>query len=112
MKKIMILCAMFMLIASVAFSAPFVICDPPIEAITLYKLTGPAWVPVSVPAVLDGSIHLDAAASTVGENALTISACMSDPLWGESCSDPVPFAFVRPSLAKPSGPKNGRLAPL
>jgi len=109
MKKLFIVTAI-LLVAGTCFANPFLVSDPQ-TGITLYKLTGPAWVVPSSPANLDGSLHLDVANSGIGENALTVAACSSDPMWGESCSDPVPFVFARPSLAKPSGVMNLRLIP-
>ena len=88
---------------SISYAAPFLVCDPQID-VTLYKLTGPAWVPVSVPAQPDGSIRMDVAAATVGSTSLTVAACKDDAVWGELCSPFVPFTFVRPSAAaNPAG---------
>ena len=91
---------------SISYAAPFLVCDSQAE-VTLYKLTGPAWVPVSVVAQPDGSIRMDVATATVGSNSLTVAACKSDPVWGELCSPFVPFSFPRPSAAAP--PANIRL---
>ena len=93
---------------SISYAAPFLVCDPQTE-VTLYKLTGPAWVPVSVTAQPDGSIRMDVASSTVGSNSLTVAACKTDAVWGELCSSFVPFAFTRPSAVAP--PANIRLNP-
>ena len=92
---------------SISYAAPFLVCDPQTE-VTLYKLTGPAWVPVSVPAQPDGSIRMDVAAATVGSNSLTVAACKADPVWGELCSAFVPFLFDRPQGAV--NPSNLRLS--
>ena len=105
MKKLIIFLILF---PSIAFAAPFLVCDPQ-TGVTHYKLTGPAWVPVSVPAQADGSIKMDVAASIVGANSMTVKACIGDPLWGELCSDAVPFAFTRPGA--PVGPGGIGLAP-
>ena len=88
--------------------SPFLVCDPQ-TGVTLYKLTGPAWVPTSVPAQADGSLKMDVATSTVGSNSLTVSACWTSLEWGEQCSDVVPFVFIRPS--KPIIPGNIKLKP-
>lgn len=93
---------------SISYAAPFLVCDPQ-TGVTLYRLTGPAWVPVSVTAQPDGSIRMDVASSTVGSNSLTIAACKNDAVWGELCSETVPFVFTRPSAAAP--PANIRLNP-
>ena len=84
---------------AVIWAAPFMVCDPQ-AGVTHYKLTGPAWVPVSVTAQADGSVKMDVAGASTGSNALTVKACKQDSLWGELCSDPAtPFSFVRPSAA-------------
>ena len=111
MKKLFLILA-FLAIPAMATANPFLTGDPQPD-VTLYKLTGPEWsVPFQLlPAQSDGSIKLDIATAIVGANDLTVSACSSDPVWGEVCSDPVPFAFTRPSPAKPSGALNLRLIP-
>ena len=91
---------------SISYAAPFLSCDPQ-TGVTLYKLTGPVWVPVSVPAQPDGSIRMDVASATVGSNSLTVAACRADAVWGELCSTTTPFLFTRPSAAAP--PTNIRL---
>ena len=112
MKRI-ILIVLAMVIAvlvgwSISYAAPFLGCDPQ-TGVTLYRLTGPAWVPVSVTAQPDGSIRMDVASSTVGSNSLTVAACKADAIWGELCSTTVPFVFPRPAAAAP--PANIRLNP-
>lgn len=91
MKKILIV--VILLFASSANAAPFMVCDPQ-AGVETYKLTGPAWVPASVPAAADGSIKMDVAQSIVGTTSLTVKACKG--VW---CSDPVPFDFTRPAVA-------------
>ena len=93
---------------NISYAAPFLVCDPQ-TGVTLYKLTGPVWVPVSSSAQPDGSIRMDVAAATVGSNSLTVAACRNDSIWGELCSTTVPFVFTRPSAAAP--PANIRLSP-
>jgi hypothetical protein len=99
MKKLFLIVLMlaFLLIPVSVSAAPFLVCDPS-PGVTGYRLTGPAWVPVSVPAQTDGSLRMDVSVATVGANALTISACIVDVIWGEACSASVPFAFTRPAL--------------
>lgn len=106
MKKLLIL--LFVLIPSLGWGAPFLVCDPQ-AGVTTYKLTGPAWVPATVPAQPDGSIKMDVSAATVGENALQVAACAIDPVWGEVCSDNSPFSFTRPTT--PALPATLRLTP-
>ena len=93
--------------ASFSFASPFLVCDPQ-AGVTLYKVTGPIWIPVSIPAQPDGSIKLDVAAANIGNNSLTIKACKQDELWGELCSDAVPFVFIKPLVAVP--PANMKLS--
>ena len=88
---------------AVIWASPFLICDPQ-AGVTHYALTGPGWVPVSVPAQGDGSIKMDVAGSAVGANSLTVAACKDDLTWGELCSAFVPFVFTRPSA--PASPAN------
>jgi hypothetical protein len=41
-----------------------------------------------------------------GAHSLTVKACKSDNVWGEICSDSVPFDFSKPTpAAPPSGLK-------
>lgn len=103
-----LLIPIFLLIPVFVSAAPFLICDPQ-GGVTTYKLTGPPWVPVTVPAQADGSIKMDVTAATVGANALTVAACIVDPIWGEACSVYVPFEFSRPS--SPVIPGGIRLLP-
>ena len=101
MKKFIVLA--MILIASVSYAAPFLVCDPQ-SGVIHYNLTGPAWVPASTLAQTDGSIKLDVAGSNVGLNSLTVAACISDGVWGEQCSVSVPFDFTRPTApTSPSG---------
>ena len=73
------------------------------------KLTGPPWVPASIPTETDGSFNLNVANALVGLNSLTAQACVSDPLWGELCASVVPLSFTRPSGPVPF--KNIRFVP-
>ena len=108
MKKL-ILIAMLLLIPTLVFASPFLVCDPQ-TGIVFYKLTGPAWVPTVVTAQADGSIKMDVAAAAIGITSLTVSACTTSPSWpDERCSITVPFTFTRP--ANPVGPLNIKLAP-
>jgi hypothetical protein len=107
MKKFCMILS-FLLIPVFSFASPFLVCDPQ-AGITTYKLTGPAWVPVAVPAQPDGSIRMDVAPSLVGQTSLTVAACITDPVWGESCSTTVPFVFTRPGT--PNAATNIKLNP-
>lgn len=115
MKKIIafIAFALLLIFATAALAAPFVVCDPQ-AGVTHYKLTGPAWVPATVPAQPDGSLKLDVAASVDGVNAITVAACIAagpqpDGWPVERCSIFVPFSFTRPS--PPASTKAIRLTP-
>ncbi len=89
------------LLPTLVFASPFLVCDPQI-GVTYYKLTGPLWVTGIVQAQADGSINMDVSVAIIRNNPLTVAACKDDPLWGEMCSNAVPFAFTRP--ASPVGP--------
>ena len=108
MKRIILLAIGIVLIASTTWAAPFLVCDPQPGVVT-YKLTGPPWVPLTIPAQGDGSLRLDVATASVGTNSLTVAACISDAVWGETCSSTVPFVFTRPAVA--TTPLNIRLIP-
>lgn len=86
---------------------PYLICDAQ-AGVTSYKLTGPAWVPMTVTAQLDGSLKVDVTNAIVGANALTVVAVITDPLWGELVSAAVPFSFTKPSA--PVGAGNLKLS--
>ena len=102
-EKILVLLLLVLLLICVAsdgFAAPFVVDDPPLAGEplpTFFKLTGPAWCPATVPAQADGTIKLDIINANIGSNAITVAACGTDEIWGEVCSDAVPFTFTRPS---------------
>ena len=95
MKKILLI-AVVVLFATSGFASPFLVSDPA-SGVTLYKITGPAWTPAACSMEPDGSLKADVALAPVGTTQLTVVACNEDPVWGESCSDPVPFSFVRPA---------------
>jgi hypothetical protein len=99
---------MVALFCSMADAAPFWTFDPN-PGVTVYKLTGPAWVPASVTAQADGSLKLDVGAAAVGTSNLTSQACSVDPIWGEQCNAALPFSFTRP--AKPAASTGGKLVP-
>ena len=95
MKKLCLI-LMFVFLPAICLASPFVICDPQ-AGVTSYVLTGPAWMPTSVPAQPDGSIKLDVAQSLVGSTSMTAKACITDPSWGVACSDASPFVYTRPA---------------
>jgi hypothetical protein len=108
MKKF-ILIGLLLLVPMVVSAAPFLVCDPQ-AGVTLYKMTGPSWVPLTITAQADGSIKMDVASAVIGVTSVTAAACITDASWpDERCSVPVPFSFTRP--ANPVTPKNIKLAP-
>ena len=96
----------FCLIAAPLFASPYIVCDPQ-SGVTHYKITG--WSVVTKAAEVDGSVKLDVATASSGTTKMTFSACISDSVWGEVCSDTVPFDLVKPT--KPVAPQKVRLAP-
>ena len=94
------------LFATSAMASPFLVSDPA-TGVTLYKITGPGWIPSACGIEPDGSLKADVALAPVGTTQLTVVACNEDAVWGESCSDPVPFSFTRP--AQPAITKGIRL---
>jgi hypothetical protein len=110
MKKLLVIG--IVLFASSVMASPFLVSDPPLSGETkpnLYKITGPGWVPPLCGVEPDGSLKADVAGSPVGTTQLTVTACNNDPVWGESCSDPVPFTYTRPQ--QPAITKSIRLIP-
>jgi hypothetical protein len=116
MKKILLGVLLLLFFSTIVSANPFLVCDPQ-AGVAKYKISGPTWVnpngvqPIEVTAQLDGSLKFDVAASGIGINNLSVAACSTEPIWGESCSEPFPFSFTRPSLVKPSGPVNLKLSP-
>jgi hypothetical protein len=118
MKKEVIL--LFLILATILFligvevsqAQPNLVCDAS-PGITSYKITGSVgntWIPTAdVPAQPDGSLKFDVAQAPVGSNTITLSPCITDPIWGRSCQTPVNFTFPRPSA--PAIIKNIRLIP-
>lgn len=99
MKKLL-LTAAFIFLSSTCLATPFLVCDQPAAGSTIptfYKLTGPAWIPASVPAEPDGTIRVDVVSSLIGENAITVTPCINDPVWGEKCASPFPYTFYQPA---------------
>ena len=99
MKKIFVSILMVLVMVVVCEATPFLVSDPPVEGTipTSYKLTGPAWIPSSVPAQSDGTIKLDVTNALVGSNAITVTSCVVDLIWGEICAVPFPYTFIRPA---------------
>jgi len=101
--RILLVILMICLFPVFALANPFLVCDPQ-AGVTNYHVVGPAPLTANVTAQTDGSLKMDVANAIVGLNSLTVSACITDPLWGEACSATVPFAFTRPASPKnPAG---------
>jgi hypothetical protein len=98
MKRILAFALIGLLVmVTAAMASPFLVCDPQ-AIVTSYQLTGPSWVPASVPAEADGSIHMDVSKAVVGvKNDLTVKACVTDVWMGVVCSTTAPFSFTRPA---------------
>jgi hypothetical protein len=110
-KKLLILIFILLsigLVATCFASGPYLICDPQ-AGVTSYQFTGaPSWVPATVAAQADGSLHMDISAAPVGATSIGgIAACETDPNWGTVCSVTVPFSFTRPAV--PGPPANVKL---
>jgi len=107
-----------MLIPSVCFSAPFLICDPyPSTVIqpTFFKvsLNGGNAVKSPVQSVTGGvRIHQDVGMAPVGLNTWNVQACITDDWGSEVCSANSPFSSRRlgPSDA-PANALNLSLSP-
>ena len=94
MKRLVLLA--LLLLPGLAWSAPFLICDPPPAAdqITRYEIAiGSATVSTPAP------LHYDLTSVPAGAHTWQIKACS---LW--ECSAAVPFAFTRPGkVGAPAG---------
>ena len=96
MKRLLVIAAI-VLMASTAWAAPFIVCDPQ-EGVIGYDITGLPGGTVSYIAQADGSIKYDLAAVQNGTYELTVAACN---IWG--CGDSVPFAFTKQLPSAPAG---------
>ena len=109
MKRLFLSILIVFMFSTTLYAAPFLVCDPQ-SGVTHYNLTGDKlWVPVTSPAIIDGSIKLDVAISAVGTTNMTVKACIADVIWGERCSEISPFVLARPGM--PTVPSNARLVP-
>lgn len=108
MKKMFLVLAM-VLLPMVAFTSPFIVCDPylPTEVQpTNFVIVLDTGSPISVvPVAGIGGLILkyDVGGVAVGPHTVKVKACVTDPAWGEACSAEVPFTFTRP--ANPSLPR-------
>jgi len=100
MKKVLIVLAV-VLIPSICFSAPFLICDPypiTVKQPTFFKvsLNGGAKFNSPVQAVTGGvRLHQDVGTAPVGLNTWTVQACITDDWATEVCSAETPFSSRR-----------------
>ena len=95
MKRLLVIAAI-VLMASTAWAAPFIVCDPQAGVVS-YEITG-LGEPVSFVAQPDGSLKYDLAAVQSGTYTLTVSACN---VWG--CSSTAPFGFSKQLPSAPAG---------
>ena len=106
MKYLFIIVAII-LMASISWAAPFVVCDPyPTTVIqpTFFNVIMDGGAPIqSLPEVVTGNavrLHYDLAALSTGAHTMTVAACNE---WG--CSSTVPFPFTKAVPTVPSGTK-------
>jgi hypothetical protein len=95
MKKLLLVIA-FMLVASVSFASPFIVCDPQ-AGVVGYEITG-LGEPVTFVAQPDGSLKYDLASVNSDTYTLTVAACN---VWG--CSSTAPFGFSKQVPSAPAG---------
>jgi hypothetical protein len=95
MKKLLLVIA-FMLVASVSFASPFIVCDPQ-AGVVGYEITG-LGEPVTFVAQPDGSLKYDLASVNSDTYTLIVAACN---VWG--CSSTAPFGFSKQVPSAPAG---------
>ena len=95
MKKAFIVLAV-VLMASTAWAAPFLVCDPQ-EAVVGYEIRG-IGEPVTWIAQQDGSLKYDLTNLANGTYTVSVAACN---IWG--CGDSVPFVIAKQVPARPAG---------
>lgn len=86
MKTKIVLIAMLLLIPASGWAVPFITCDPQTLPVKAYRLDGPGWVPRLVLAEPNGTVKLDIAHANVGENVITMKACLD--IEGLQCGAP------------------------
>ena len=107
MKKLIVLG--IILFATSVMASPFIVSDPN-TGVTFYKLknvSSAGTENTTCIAQADGSLKTDVASVPIGLNTVTVTACISSPIWGEACSAEVVFPFTRP--APPATTKGIRL---
>ena len=95
MKKLILIIAI-VLVASTAYAAPFIVCDPQ-SGVVGYEITG-LGEPVTFVAQPDGSLKYDLASVNSDTYTLTVAACN---MWG--CSSTAPFGFSKQVPSAPAG---------
>ena len=119
-SKVFLALAMVLMMASLCFAAPFLVCDPytggPGTRPTEFSIILDGGKEIIVPAVPTGAtgtegvrLFYDLAAITIGSHDMNIKAVLVDPAWGRLESAIVPFVFSRPAAAGP--PNNIRITP-
>ncbi len=105
MKKSLILAFVLVFVASVGWTAPFLVCDPPLpgDVVTNYKLFFDSGAAIDhVPVA--GVIRYDLAGISAGNHIVKAQACNE---WGCS-ADSLPFTFIKKI---PGAPATLKLAP-
>ena len=99
--KIQTILFTLMLISTVAWASPFLVCDPSPQAVGLsFEVREGTTVLYTGKNQPDGSIKVDISNIAVGSHTLTARYITADPLWSTPVSpDSVPLVFVRPSSA-------------
>ena len=98
MKKLfLVLC--LLLIPSLVWAAPFLICDPApiVDAVTRYVVILDATAPVDSVPVLN-ALRFDLAGVSAGPHSVKVKACN---VWGCS-ADTAPFMFTKSSPGTPT----------
>ena len=106
-RTLLITLTIYIVCTSLAMAeGPILSPTNPQPGATLYQLTGPSWLPASIPAT-SGTFRLDLGPiAQPGTYSITSKACKVDPLWGIQCG-PVgnytltcypPVTFVAPIL--------------
>ncbi len=120
MRRVLFAVLLLALVAGPAQASPFLVSDSYVTGVIpdhfLVSLDGSTEV-VSAPwsgtlrdgTALTNAVHFDLGSVSVGAHSVTVRACGSDAVWGESCSALVPFSFTRPVLVAPNTPTGTQL---
>jgi len=98
-KLPMLFIGIFLLIPSLAFAEPFLVCDPQTN-VTHYVITGDINVTVPATDLGDGTVRLQYDLNGIAEGTVNLELKAKN-IWGESVA--VPFDFVKALPAVPGG---------